>query len=131
MGAYFVRRDEVHQAVDVGAFAQFADDVGQRRGQFFLLVRPQVLFQFRKREMKETSTSLGPVRRARETHVKGGSLFEEMVRFQVELSDDVNQIGQMETQTRLQIKTTSIELNVYNKYGGNLVLSNDVGVPLR
>ena len=29
VGAYFVWRDEVHQAVDVGAFAQFADYVRQ------------------------------------------------------------------------------------------------------
>lgn len=98
MGAYFVRRDEVNQAVDVGAFAQFADDVGQRRGQLFLLVRPQVLFQFRKTKRQHYSN----IRRDSETHVKGGSLFEEMVRFQVELADDINQISQMETQTRLQ-----------------------------
>ena len=40
---YFVRSDEVHQAVDVGALAKLTHDVGERRGQFLLLVWPQIL----------------------------------------------------------------------------------------
>jgi hypothetical protein len=90
----------VHQAVDVGAFAQLADHVRQRRSQFLFLVGPQVL-----PDQKHPLVARHPIDRKGSTHVKGSSLFEEVIRFQVKLADDIDQVGQVKAQTRLQ-KTT-------------------------
>lgn len=37
----------------------------------------------------------------RNTYVKGSPLFEEVIRFQVKLANDVDQVGQVKAQTRL------------------------------